>query len=139
MIFELSSVNGKDNIIMQQSDLIHILYPRAQEVLCMVHDEIITHNLQSFIPTGLVLTGGGSLLRGVKELAEKIFNVPVRIGSPRLLYSMPESLDHPMYATGYGLLIHTARKAQRVTIDSMSGPLVNRVLTRMKSWVSDFF
>lgn len=138
-LFEVSSVHGGATTIAQQSDLVNILNPRAQEVLCMVHDEIIKHHLQSYIPTGLVLTGGGSLLRGMKELAQQIFDVPVRIGSPRLLHDMPESLDHPMYATGYGLLVHTVRKSERSSMDTMSGPLMNRVLTRMKSWVSDFF
>lgn len=138
-LFEVSTVHGGATTIMQQSDLINILNPRAQEVLCLVHDEIIKHNLQSFIPTGLVLTGGGSLLRGITDLAQKIFNVPVRIGSPSLLHTMPESLDHPMYATGYGLLLHTIGKTDRLSMDSLAGPLVNRVLIRMKSWVSDFF
>jgi cell division protein FtsA len=138
-IFEVNTVHGGDTSIMQATDLIRIINPRAQEILVLVHEEIMKRKLQSFIPTGLVLTGGGSLLRGMKELAQTIFNVPVRIGSPRLLHDMPESLDNPMYATAYGLLIHTLKKSERADMNKMSGPLVTRVLTRMKSWVSDFF
>ncbi|MCX5922798.1 MAG: cell division protein FtsA [Candidatus Dependentiae bacterium] len=138
-IFEVDSVHGHDTTIVQATDLVRIINPRAQEILVLVHDEIIKRKLQAFIPTGLVLTGGGSLLRGMKELGQAIFNVPVRIGSPRLSHDMPESLNSPMYATAYGLLINTLKKSERASMDSMSGPLVSRVLTRMKSWVSDFF
>ena len=42
--------------------------------------------------TGLVLTGGGSLLHGIKELAATIFKVPVRIGYPRACYNLPATL-----------------------------------------------
>ena len=137
-LFEVKSVHGNDTEIVQTTDLVKILNPRAQEVLILVHEEIIKRKLQSFMPTGLVLTGGGSLLRGMKELAHNIFNIPVRIGSPRLLHDMPESLDNPMYATAYGLLLHMLKKSP-LHMNDASGPLMNRVLTRMKSWVSDFF
>jgi len=138
-LFEVQAVHGAQKHIVQQTELINILQPRAQEILTIVHEEILKKHLQSFIATGLVLTGGGSLLRGMTELAQTIFSVPVRIGSPRLLHDMPESLDSPIYATAYGLIIHMLKKSQMQGLDTMSGPLVNRLFARMKSWVADFF
>ena len=81
-----------------------IIQPRALELLTLVHEEIIQHNLQAMMPSGLVLTGGGALLPGMKELAQEIFRMPVRIGMVRMPHDVPESLESPIYATGYGLL-----------------------------------
>ena len=120
------------------SELVRILEPRAYELLSLVHDEIVTLNLQSLITSGLVLTGGGSLLSGMKEVAQEIFNCDVRIGSPRLQFGLFESLDNPMYATSYGLLLH-ALKEKNGSLHDMSGTIVNKVFVRMKSWISDFF
>jgi cell division protein FtsA len=138
-LFEVGAVHGNETKIIEVSELIAIIQPRAHEILSLVHKEIMKKNLRSFISTGLVLTGGGSLLRGMKELASTLFDVPIRIGSPRLMHTMPESLDCPIYATGYGLIVHQLKKSSNVAVHSMSGPLVSRLLTRMKSWVADFF
>lgn len=120
------------------SELVRVLEPRASELLSLVHEEIIKHNLQSLIPSGLVLTGGGSLLVGMKELAETIFDCQVRIGSPRLQFGLSESLDNPVYATGYGLLLYALKGCEKGFGDT-SGPVVKKVFMRMKSWIADFF
>lgn len=139
ILFEVKSVHGNDKHIVEQTELMNILGPRAQEILSIVHEEILKKHLQPFIATGLVLTGGGALLRGMQDLAQTIFSCPVRIGSPRLTHDMPESLDSPIYATAYGLIIHMLKKSHMQSMDTMSGPLVTRLFARMKSWVADFF
>lgn len=149
MLFEVSSVHssasnakvkeGAQKNVVQQTELISILNPRAREILILVHQEIAKRHLQPFMATGLVLTGGGALLRGMTDLAQTIFSCPVRVGNPRLTHDMPESLDSPIFATGYGLVLHVIKKSQRSGLDTMSGPLVNRLFSRMKSWVADFF
>ena len=135
---EVEMVQGGRMREVHLSELIRILEPRAYELLSLVHYEIITLNLQSLITSGLVLTGGGSLLSGMKEVAQEIFNCDVRIGSPRLQFGLSESLDNPMYATGYGLLLH-ALKEKSGGLHDMSGTIVKKVFVRMKSWISDFF
>jgi cell division protein FtsA len=138
-IFEVDTVYGNEKKLVQQTELVNILSPRAQELLSLIHEEIIKRKLQPFMATGLVLTGGGSLLQGMQPLAQQIFGCPVRIGVPRLAHTMPESLESPIYATAYGLLIHMLAKSSYGSMDSLSGPMMNRVLLRMKSWISDFF
>lgn len=138
-LFEIEAVQGGRTNLAQRSELVAILQARATEILTLVHEDIAKHHLEIFMRTGLVLTGGGSLLPGIKELAEKIFKMPVRIGNPRIEYSLPESLESPIYATGYGLLVHMLKKEHHGDMDSFSGPMVSRVFMRMKSWVLDFF
>lgn len=138
-ILEADTVQGGDKQFVQTSQLLRILQPRAQEIFDLIHREIHAKNLMRFMSTGLVLTGGGSLLKGMPELAYEIFNVPVRIGLPRIAFEMPESLSSPIYATGYGLLIHVIHRNEEKKMHALEGPLAKRVFDRMKSWVSDFF
>ena len=135
---EIEKVYGRETEEVSRQKLVDILRPRAQELLALIHEEIITNNLETFITTGIVLTGGGSLLKGLPELAEEIIGVSARVGRPQLSYDFPETLDNPIYATGYGLLLH-ALKEQQSAMHSLQGPLAKRVYSRMKSWVSDFF
>ncbi len=136
---DIEMVHGEQKQVVHVSDLLRIIEPRAQELLSIVHEEIITKRLEHYITTGLVLTGGGSLLRGIQELAEKIVDVPVRIGQPKVPFSIPNSLQSPIYATGYGLLLHTMKKLKEDDMNEMTGPLLKRVIHRMKAWMVDLF
>ncbi len=138
-VVELESVQGNAKHSVYQTDINEILQPRAQEVLSIVHEEILKRKLQTFVTTGLVLTGGGSLLPGMKELAEVIFGMPVRIGNPRIEFDLPESLRSPIFATGYGLLLRALDKDYKSSMQRLDGPMVERIFARMKTWVSDFF
>lgn len=134
----LDTVQGGVDQTILRSDLLSILAPRAQELLSLVHEEIITKKLTHMMPAGLVLTGGGALLPGMKELAEELFNMPVRIGMVRVDHDLPVMLQSPIFATGYGLLKQVLEQRAHA-MDTISGPTFNRILNRMKSWVTDFF
>jgi cell division protein FtsA len=132
-------VQGGAKAIVLQSELVKIIEPRTRELLSLVHEEIIKRKLVSYIPSGMVLTGGGSLLKGIKDVAEEIFHMPVRIGMPRVEYDLPESLRNPIYATGYGLLKNALKKEKHASVHAVGGPLLQRIAERMRSWVADFF
>lgn len=136
---EVEMVQGNARNVVQRSELINIIEPRTRELLSLVHEELIKRKLLSFVPSGMVITGGGSLLKGIKEVAEEIFNMPVRLGTPRIEYDLPESLHNPIYATGYGLLMHALKKEKQTNVHAVGGPLLQRLTERMRSWVADFF
>ena len=136
---EIEMVQGGSRQVVNISDVMRIVEPRAVELLTFVSDEIITRKLAPFITTGLVVTGGGSLLQGMQVLAERIFDVPVRIGHPKATFALPSSLQSPIYATGYGLLLVTLKKQKADHMENLQGPLIQRVFSRMKSWMVDFF
>jgi len=136
---EIEMVQGTETQLIKIDDLSSILRPRAEELLSIVHDEIAKKKLFSFMPSGLVLTGGGSLLQGIQKCAHSIFNVPVRIGCTKIGTKSPNSLHSPIYATGYGLLVYALKHKNGGFLNIAHGPVYKRVLDRMKSWVSDFF
>lgn len=138
-LIEVEMVHGLQKRLISRKKLATILTCRAQELLLLVKQEIDTKSLRSFMQTGLVLTGGGSLLQGMHELASIMFDMPVRIGNPHILFDIPESLQNPIYATGYGLLLHALKKQYDLSTQEVDGPFAQRVFNRMKSWVLDFF
>jgi cell division protein FtsA len=85
-----------------------IIEPRAQELLTLVLDDLKRAGFDAQIPAGLVLAGGGARLKGLAELAERMFSLPVRCAVPRGLEDMPEELSQPEYATVVGLLLYGA-------------------------------
>ncbi len=135
---EVEMVQGGKKQMANTRTITEILEPRAQELLSIIHEEVLARNMESLLVSGLVITGGGSLLEGIKEVAESIFNVPVRIGKPNIVHDDPEILGNPMYATGYGLLLYATKKRQVAGLYTQQAG-VSRLLLRMKSWVSDFF
>ena len=138
-LIEVEMMQGEDLQVIRLSDLVLIIESRMRELFSLINNEIQTHQLQKFMTNGIVLTGGGSLLTGARELAEEIFDCPVRIGKPRVLFDLVETLQSPLYATGYGLLVHVMRNEKKVKMNLEHEPLTRRVFERMKSWVSDFF
>ena len=96
------------------------------------------------MPSGLVLTGGGSLLTGMNELAMKKFGMPVRIGMPEAFLStenntIPDVLKSPIYSTAYGLLIYATGERGEEEISSHNNTAFSKVVKKMKSWIYDFF
>lgn len=138
-LIEIEQVQGNDRQVVHVHDLVSILQPRAQELLNLVKKEMITYTVMPYIATGLVLTGGGALLHGMKELAENLFDVPVRIGNPHIHFDVPHSLSNPLYATGYGLLVYALQKNKTNKKSDSNQLLPIRIMERMKSWITDLF
>jgi len=106
---EIASVGDRPPRTIFARMVAEIVQPRAQELLMLIRDELRRAGLESQIPAGIVLTGGGSHLRGLAELAERVFNLPVRVAVPRGLAEMSEEVSRPEYATAVGLVLYGAR------------------------------
>ena len=136
---EVMTAEGNETRAVDKQHVGYILQARAQELFMMINHELQDSHLRRLMVTGLVVTGGGSLLQGIDEIAKNILSVPVRIGMPKSGQIIPDSLQNPIYATGYGLLIFALKSNKNNSMNSMQGPLVKKIFVRMKSWVSDFF
>jgi len=88
---------------------------------------------EELLSSGVVLTGGSSTMRGMVELGEEIFHMPVRLGLPKYHGGLGEVVRNPRYATAVGLLIEGASQTRYGQISRQSGS-VKAVLGRMREW-----
>jgi cell division protein FtsA len=138
---EVPSVGGRQSRVIAKRALAEIIQPRMAELLELVYREVQTSGYGDMAPAGVVMTGGASLLTATSDLAEHIFNMPVRIGYPREISGLADKVKDPIYATGVGLVLHGARErrtgngARRY----IKGNYFNRILKRMKDWLSICF
>ena len=109
LAIEIASVGDRPPRTVFARMLTDIVVPRAQEFLMLIRDELRRGGLESQIPAGIVFTGGGAHLRGLPELAERVFNLPVRVAAPRGLAQMSEQVSQPEYSTAVGLVLYGAR------------------------------
>jgi len=121
--------------------LASIIQPRMEEMLALVEADIKKTKWYDKVSAGLVLTGGASALPGTAELAERVLDMPVRIGYPIHVTGLIDSIADPRFATGVGLVLY-GRDRGRGDDSLLVGDddtLWNRVLERMKEWLDDFF
>ena len=109
LAIEIASVGDRPPRTVFTRMLNEIVEPRAHEFLSLVRDELQRGGFTALIPAGLVLAGGGAHLKGLVEMAEKMFQLPVRMAMPKGLEGMPAELSQPEYATVVGLLLYGAR------------------------------
>ena len=86
-----------------------ILQPRAEEIFHLVWDEISKAGYEKSLNSGLVLTGGGAILDGMSEIAEQIFDLPIRRGWPTGVGGLADHVANPAYATAVGLVVYAER------------------------------
>jgi cell division protein FtsA len=136
-VITVPSVGGRRPREVSRKILCEIIEPRIDEILTLSRQEIVKAGLQDKIPSGLVLTGGCAALAGIGDLAEEIFEAPVRIGQPWRVGGLQDVVRSPMYATGVGLVLYGQAQAQgrgvsRFRIRDES--IFRRVRQRMRDW-----
>jgi cell division protein FtsA len=108
-LIEVPSVGGRAPRAVSRQILCDILEPRAEEILTHVQDEIRHAGFDRQLSSGIVLTGGGAMLNGIVEVAEQVFNAPVRIGVPSGFSGLAEEVAQPLYAAAVGLVLYGVR------------------------------
>lgn len=136
---EVPGVSGREPRKLPRQILGEILQPRMEEIFSLVNREIYRAGMESLIPSGLVLTGGTALLDGVTEIAESVFSLPTRIGTPIGLKGLADVVQNPMYATGVGLVLYGARRhpKEKKKFRIRDRNIFNRLVGRMKRWFKD--
>lgn len=139
---DLPSTPGQGTRTASRRVLAHIIHMRMQEVLELALAEIHRAGYQQHLPAGIVLTGGGSTLPGIVELAREVFALPVRAGAPgQGLSGLVDSVDSPRMAVPAGLVLYGARQIALGTGfgSGRRAPAVEKVLGPVKRWLQDFF
>src|SRR6056300_1766441 len=106
---KVPSVGDRPPRDLSRQSLAEVVEPRYEELFTLVQAELRRSGFEDLVAAGLVLTGGTSKMEGAVELAEEIFHMPVRVGSPQHARGLHDIIRNPIYATGVGLLIFGAR------------------------------
>jgi cell division protein FtsA len=136
-IITVPSVGGRRPREVSRKILCEIIEPRVDEILSLAHRELVKGGLDQRIPSGVVLTGGCAALAGMTDLAEEIFESPVRLGMPVNIGGLQDVVRDPMYATGVGLILFgysqsKGKSPSRFRIRDES--IFRRVKQRMRDW-----
>ncbi|KPL04450.1 MAG: cell division protein FtsA [candidate division Zixibacteria bacterium SM1_73] len=105
-MIQVPVVRGGEPKEISRSVLAAIIEPRAEEIFSLVLQEMKKTNYSDLLAAGVVLTGGGSLLEGTVELAEQIFDMPVRKGIPQGFSGLVDVVSTPIHSTGVGLILY---------------------------------
>ena len=109
-LIEVPSVGGRAPRAVSRQILCDILEPRAEEILAHAQDEIRQAGFDRQLSSGVVLTGGGAMLDGLIEVAEHVFNAPVRLGVPGDFQGLGDEIASPNFAAAVGLMLYGSRR-----------------------------
>ncbi len=134
---EVPSVGGREPREVSRQILGRIIEPRMEEILSLAQKEIVRSGYEELMAAGVVLTGGASIMEGAPELAEQIFNLPVRRGQPTGIGGLTDIVNSPMYATGVGLVLYGIKHVSR-DYKRDDGSL-GKWFQGIKKWFIEFF
>jgi cell division protein FtsA len=134
---DVPGMGGRKPRKLQRQILGEILEPRMEEIFSLIKREIYRAGMEKIITSGVVLTGGTSLLEGVTDVAESVFDLPTRLGTPMGISGLTDVVNNPMYATGVGLVLYGARNQPKKKFRIRDTNIFNRVMTRMKRWFKE--
>jgi len=131
---EVPSVGERPPRRLARQTLAEVVEPRYEELYHLVRDELRRSGFEEMIAAGIVLTGGSAKMEGAVELAEEVFHMPVRLGTPQHVDGLSDVVRNPIHATGVGLLLY-GKEAVMARADSSGSKLgIGGVLGRMKAW-----
>jgi cell division protein FtsA len=131
---EVPSVGDRPARRLARQTLAEIVEPRYEELFGLIRDELRRSGFEEMIAAGIVLTGGSAKMEGAIELAEEIFHVPVRLGTPTGVKGLADVISNPIYSTGVGLLLYARENALPGNRGRSIGGQAKTMLDRMKSW-----
>ena len=143
-MIEVAGVGGRKPRVLSRRLLAEIIEPRIEEIFSLIQREIQKSGYQDVLSSGIVITGGSTLLEGMPELAEFIFEMPVKRGYPQNIGGLRDVVNSPKFATGVGLLKYGARNAIRAggsrnKFQIREKNIYDKVRGSMRTWIKDLF
>jgi len=135
---EVASVGGRKPRLMARRILSEILQPRAEEIFHLVWDEIRRAGYEKSLNSGIVLTGGAAILEGMPEIAEQIFDLPIRRGHPAGVGGLADHVTSPVFATPVGLALYAHRNRPPDHARG-GGNAFSRMTGRLRGIFKEFF
>jgi cell division protein FtsA len=137
-MIQVPGVGGRKPKEISRSVLAAIIEPRVEEIYSLVLREIRRTEFADGLAAGVVLTGGGSLMEGMVELSEQVFDMPTKVGCPAGINGSNEIITNPMHSTGMGLILWGFKKPEEKR-DQQEKNLIKRAVYKMKNWFGEYF
>jgi cell division protein FtsA len=118
---EVPGIGDRAPRMMSRQTLAEVIEPRAEEMFQMIQQVLRESGFEELLSSGIVLTGGSSIMQGMVELGEEIFHMPVRVGMPKYSGGLADVVRNPRYATAMGLLLEGASQVQQGAIMRQTG------------------
>jgi cell division protein FtsA len=135
---KVPSVGDRPPRDLSRQALAEVVEPRYEELFSLIQAELRRSGFENLVAAGMVLTGGTSKMEGAVELAEEIFHMPVRIGSPQNVRGLTDIINNPIYSTGVGLVLYGMQQLSEGSILSKTTKGNGRSLMEIvKSWFQD--
>src|SRR5258706_12538428 len=104
-MIEVPGVGDRGPRELSRQTLAEVIEPRVEELYSLIQRELRSSGLEELLSSGIVITGGSALMKGMVELGEGVFHMPVRVGVPQYNGALAEGVRNPRYSTGMGLLM----------------------------------
>ncbi|MDQ2688147.1 MAG: cell division protein FtsA, partial [Armatimonadota bacterium] len=126
-LFEVTSLGSDETRLLPRRILAEIVEPRMQELFGLIKQEILKSGYYNLLPAGVVLSGGGSQLTGADDLCRLVTGLPTRLGSPREVGGVADTLHSPVFATAVGLVQYGSHHHQRSRFVAKDNSLISKI------------
>jgi cell division protein FtsA len=130
---EVPGVGDRPPRELSRQTLAEVIEPRVEELYSLVQKVLRESGYEELLSSGIVLTGGSSVMQGMVELGEEIFHMPVRLGVPRYAGGLSDVIRSPRYSTAVGLLLDGKARSDRGLLARQGGSF-RQVFSRMREW-----
>ncbi len=138
-MIEVPGIGERGPRMLSIQTLAEVIEPRVEELYSLIQAELRRSGFEEQISSGIVLTGGSSAMRGMVELAEEVFHLPVRVGVPEYIGGLSERVRNPRHATSVGLLLAGLEQHELDQANRIHGASFKQVFERMKAWFQQNF
>lgn len=132
-MIEVPGIGDRGPRAMSRQTLAEVIEPRVEELFSLVQQVLRESGFEELLSSGVVLTGGSSVMQGMVELGEEIFHMPVRVGVPKYSGGLADVVRSPRFATAVGLLMEGVQQVRQGQLSRQDGS-VRAVLGRMREW-----
>ncbi len=132
-MIEVPGVGDRPPRKLSRQALADVIEPRVSELFELVQAELRRSGYEELLSSGIVLTGGAAVMKGMVELGEEIFHMPVRVGAPHYEGSLADVVCQPRYATAMGLVQEGVAQRRR-GMQARESRNMRHVFARMKGW-----
>jgi cell division protein FtsA len=138
-MIEVPGVGNRGSKQLSRKTLAEVIEPRVEELYSLIQAELRRSGYEELLSSGIVLTGGSSMMQGMVELGEEIFHMPVRVGQPSYNGGLAEVVRHPRYSTAMGLLLEGMQQYRAQELVRTQTGAFQQLLDRMKAWFKGNF